>query len=243
MQIHFISDTTCIKLDCSLRICGPRSSSHHFTWSNRIMSNKVCKTYLEMVAAADDKNWCFFFFFKKMSHSAWQSSLIISVLDDGTSMKAAVNGKEGVACGSAADKKRGEKTNWWGCSPTHDIICWCRREDARWWLRASQQWPCFLSLAFTLQGLHVHLSPLCASFQGGCGVGVAGLAQTWLTQTHLTYDKSTTLKAPWPTHGESCDPDFWHWELLENVIKVGSKTQCCFVLGFSIFIWSNVNVM
>lgn len=44
-----------------------------------------------------------------MSHSAWQSSLIMSGPDDGTSMKAEVNGKDGVASGSAENVKKEKK--------------------------------------------------------------------------------------------------------------------------------------
>lgn len=66
------------------------SVSPLFTRSNQIMSHMVCKTYFKMGAPLTIKAGVFF---KKMSHSVWQSSLIMSGPDDRTSMKAAVNGK------------------------------------------------------------------------------------------------------------------------------------------------------
>lgn len=92
--------------------------SHLFTQSNRDNVAQGLQNLFQDGRAADDKSWCFS---KKMSHSVWQSSLIMSVPADRTFMKA-VNGKyvvwfgrqhisRGGACGSIENVGQGEKNN------------------------------------------------------------------------------------------------------------------------------------
>lgn len=112
----------------------------HLSSPYMVKSNIVAQglqNHFEMVWLLTTKGGVFF---KKLSHSVWPPSLIMSGPDDRTSMKEAVNGKYviwwdgwtsvGVALGSAEIVGGGKKMMKLLSHPQHNLLRWEERCEA-----------------------------------------------------------------------------------------------------------------